>query len=82
MSNKDLEWLFSKTRDKGYKYEGIAFTFADLDLFGEAIFAWSWQEYMHDLEGFSDEPRLYYLNPDFCSMHEKEKHALSGIFIS
>ena len=37
---------------------------------------------MHDLEGFSDEPRLYYLNPDFCSMHEKEKHALSGIFIS
>lgn len=41
MSNKDLEWLFSKTRDKGYKYEGIAFTFADLDLFGEAIFAWN-----------------------------------------
>lgn len=77
MSNKDLEWLFSKTRDKGYKYEGIAFTFADLDLFGEAIFAWSWQEYMHDLEGFSDEPY-----PDFCSLHEKEKHALSGIFIS
>lgn len=32
MSNKDLEWLFSKTRDKGYKYEGIAFTFADLIL--------------------------------------------------
>lgn len=41
MSNKDLEWLFSKTRDKGYKYERIAFTFADLDLFGEAIFAWN-----------------------------------------
>lgn len=32
---------------------------------------------MHDLDGFSDEPY-----PDFCSLHEKEKHALSGIFIS
>ena len=75
MSNKDLDWLFSKTRDKGYKYEGIAFTFADLDLFGEAIFAWSWQEYIHDLEGFSDEPRLYYLIQIFVQcMKRKNMH--------
>ena len=37
MSNKDLEWLFSKAPNKGYKYGGIIVTFADLDLFGEAI---------------------------------------------
>lgn len=69
VEKRSSSWLFSKARNKGYKYEGIIVTFADLDLFWEAIhmvlagiYAWFGR-----IQWWTA-PLLPY--PDFCFLKE------------